>query len=71
MLDTIHGALTRVLATPSVQKRLADLGYIPNRPAYAEGAYEVESARVAAGSGELLVESALRQLHALARPTPP
>ena len=41
------------------------IGYIPNRSAYAEGNYEVISARCAAGSGELLVESALRQLRAL------
>ncbi|HBY58206.1 MAG TPA: hypothetical protein DEH78_00180 [Solibacterales bacterium] len=38
------------------------LGYIPNRKAYAEGAYEVISTRCAAGAGELLVESATRQL---------
>jgi hypothetical protein len=41
------------------------IGYIPNRPAYLEGNYEPVSARCAAGSGELLVESALRQLRAL------
>lgn len=38
------------------------LGYIPDRPAYAEGAYEVISTRVAAGGGEKLVEAALRLL---------
>jgi hypothetical protein len=38
------------------------IGYIPNTPAYAEGNYEVESARVAEGSGEMLVTSALRML---------
>lgn len=43
------------------------IGYIPNRPAYAEGAYEPISARCAAGSGELLVESAVRQLKQLQR----
>lgn len=42
------------------------IGYIPDRPAYAEGNYEVESARVAAGSGEKLVASALRMLAELA-----
>ncbi|MDX2149391.1 MAG: hypothetical protein SFV54_01555 [Bryobacteraceae bacterium] len=41
------------------------LGYIPNRRAYAEGAYEVVSTRCAAGAGEMLVESATRQLVAL------
>jgi hypothetical protein len=41
------------------------IGYIPNRPAYLEGNYEPISARCAAGSGELLVESAVRQLRAL------
>jgi neutral ceramidase len=38
------------------------IGYIPNKPAYIEGNYEVESARVAAGAGEKLVESAVRML---------
>jgi hypothetical protein len=37
-------------------------GYIPNRKAYAEGAYEVVSARVAEGSGEFLVEAAVKLL---------
>jgi hypothetical protein len=37
-------------------------GYIPDRKAYAEGAYEVVSARVAEGSGEFLVETAVRLL---------
>jgi hypothetical protein len=38
------------------------IGYIPNHKAYAEGAYEVVSARCADGSGERLVETALRLL---------
>jgi neutral ceramidase len=38
------------------------IGYIPDRKAYAEGNYEVVSARCAEGSGELLVEAALRLL---------
>ncbi len=38
------------------------VGYIPDRPAYAEGNYEVESARVAEGAGERLVSSALEML---------
>ena len=43
-----------------------NLGYIPDRRSYAEGNYEPESARCAAGSGEKLVEvavSLLTQLH--------
>ncbi|CAN5121781.1 neutral/alkaline non-lysosomal ceramidase N-terminal domain-containing protein [soil metagenome] len=38
------------------------LGYIPNKAAYPQGQYEVLSARCAAGSGEKLVESAVKQL---------
>lgn len=38
------------------------VGYIPNRVAYPQGAYEVTSARCAAGSGEKLVDSAVTQL---------
>jgi neutral ceramidase len=38
------------------------LGYIPNLKAYDEGAYEVESARCGPGSGEKLVEAAVRLL---------
>jgi hypothetical protein len=41
------------------------IGYIPDRRSYAEGNYEPVSARCAAGSGERLVEAALRLLHAL------
>jgi len=41
------------------------IGYIPNRAAYAEGNYEPISSRCAPGSGELLVESAVRQLKRL------
>ncbi len=43
------------------------IGYIPTRRAYAEGNYEPVSARCTTGSGELLVETALRllaELHA-------
>ncbi|MEZ5361903.1 MAG: neutral/alkaline non-lysosomal ceramidase N-terminal domain-containing protein [Bryobacterales bacterium] len=35
------------------------IGYIPNREAYPQGAYEVISTRVAAGSGEKLVDAAV------------
>lgn len=38
------------------------IGYIPTKVAYAEGNYEVVSARCAAGSGEELVAAALKQL---------
>ncbi len=38
------------------------IGYIPTRQAYPQGNYEVLSARCAAGSGERLVDSALKQL---------
>jgi hypothetical protein len=40
------------------------IGYVPNREAWPEGNYEVVSSRCAAGAGEALVESALRQLRA-------
>lgn len=43
------------------------LGYIPDRASYPQGAYEVASARCAAGSGEMLVEAALRMLTELKR----
>ncbi len=38
------------------------IGYVPNREAYPQGNYEVVSARGEAGSGETLVESALKLL---------
>ena len=38
------------------------IGYIPDRPAYAQGNYEVVSARCAEGSGEMLVKAAVRLL---------
>ena len=41
------------------------IGYIPNREAYAQGNYEVVSARSAEGSGELLLQSAIHQLKEL------
>jgi neutral ceramidase len=39
-----------------------DVGYVPDRRSYAEGNYEPESARCAAGSGEKLVEAAAKLL---------
>src|SRR5207249_6801136 len=41
------------------------VGYVPTRRAYAQGNYEVVSARCAEGSGELLVAAALRLLREL------
>jgi hypothetical protein len=57
-------------ASPFRQTHIAELangsiGYIPNRSAYAEGNYEVVSARCAKGSGEKLVTAALRMLQEL------
>jgi neutral ceramidase len=43
------------------------IGYIPDRAAWPQGNYEVESARCAEGSGEMLVDSALHQLRELHR----
>lgn len=44
------------------------IGYVPARRAYAQGNYEVVSARCAAGSGELLVDAAVRLLKDLHTP---
>ncbi|HXP60259.1 MAG TPA: hypothetical protein VN829_07195, partial [Dongiaceae bacterium] len=41
------------------------VGYVPDRRSYAEGNYEPESARCKAGSGERLVEAAVKLLTAL------
>jgi hypothetical protein len=40
-------------------------GYIPDRKAYSEGNYEPLSTRAAPGSGEIMVENALRMLYEL------
>lgn len=48
--------------TYNVELANGTIGYIPNKSAYPEGNYEVESARVAEGAGEMLVTSALRML---------
>lgn len=42
-----------------------NVGYVPDRRSYLEGNYEPESARCAPGSGERLVEAAVRLLSAL------
>jgi len=57
-------------ASPFKQTHIAELangsiGYIPNRSAYAEGNYEVVSARCAEGSGEMLAQTAIRLLEEL------
>ncbi len=44
------------------------IGYVPNREAYPQGNYEVVSARGAEGTGERLVEEALRLLKEVAKP---
>jgi len=54
-------------ASPFRQTHVVELangsvGYIPHRSAYAEGNYEVVSARCAEGSGEMLVTAAVRML---------
>jgi neutral ceramidase len=41
------------------------IGYIPSRRAYEQGNYEVVSARCAQGSGERLVDAAVKMLKAL------
>jgi hypothetical protein len=41
------------------------IGYVPNRESYPQGAYEAISARCGAGSGEMLVDTALRLLKQL------
>lgn len=53
--------------TYNVELANGAIGYIPNKSAYPEGNYEVESARVAEGAGEMLVTSALRMLGNLAK----
>lgn len=55
--------------SPFRQTMIAELangsvGYVPTRVAYSEGNYEVVSARCAAGSGEMLVDAAVKQLRA-------
>jgi hypothetical protein len=39
-----------------------NIGYVPDRRSFAEGAYEPESARCAPGSGERLVDAAAQLL---------
>ncbi len=48
--------------TTVVELANGSIGYVPNRKAYQEGAYEVVSARCGPGAGEMLVEAAGRLL---------
>ena len=72
--EIFNGLGTAVIAgspfrqTAVVSLANGSVGYVPDRVAYPQGNYEVVSARVAAGSGEKLVDEALRQLRALYRP---
>ena len=64
-----HGRAVKV-ASPFPQTILAELangsvGYVPDRKAYPQGAYEVVSARVGPGAGEMMVASAVKQLTSL------
>jgi hypothetical protein len=66
-----HGRALK-LASPYPHTILAELandslGYVPDRKAYPQGAYEVVSARVGPGSGEMMVASAIQQLLARRR----
>jgi hypothetical protein len=56
--------------SPFKQTMIAELangsiGYVPTKVAYPQGNYEVVSARCAEGSGEMLVDAALKQLREL------
>jgi neutral ceramidase len=51
--------------TAIVELANGSIGYIPNRPAYAEGNYEVASARCAEGTAELLITTAVKLLERL------
>ncbi len=61
-----HGKALKV-ASPFPRTIIAELangsiGYVPDRKAYPQGAYEVVSARMAPGGGERMVEAATRML---------
>jgi hypothetical protein len=61
-LDIKAGSPFRTTAIAELAN--GSVGYVPSRQAYPQGNYEVVSARVAEGSGERLVDAALRQLRA-------
>jgi len=68
----VEPGLNLKAASPFRQTHIVELadgsiGYIPNRSAYAEGNYEVTSARCAAGSAEMLVAAAVKLLEELHR----
>jgi len=63
-------AVSRFRQTQIVELANGSFGYIPNRSAYAEGNYEVVSARCAEGSGEMLVVAAARMLADLVPDSP-
>ena len=50
------------MQTGQLGRKLDRIGYVPDRRSYSEGNYEPESARCAPGSGERLVEAAVRLL---------
>jgi hypothetical protein len=56
---------SRFKQTIVVELANGSIGYVPTKRAYGEGNYEVVSARCAEGSGEMLVEAALRLLNDL------
>jgi hypothetical protein len=61
-----HGKTIKI-ASPFPHTVIAELangslGYVPDRKAYPEGAYEVISARVAPGSGEAMAQAAIDML---------
>jgi hypothetical protein len=61
-----HGLAIRTASpyryTSIVELANGSVGYVPDRKAFPQGAYEVVSARTAEGSGEMMVDSATRQL---------
>jgi hypothetical protein len=61
-----HGKAIKI-ASPFPHTGIAELangslGYVPDRKAYPEGAYDVISARVAPGSGEAMAQAAIDML---------
>lgn len=54
--------------TQVVELANGEIDYVPNRAAFAEGNYEVVSARTGPGSGEMLVTAALQLLQELKTP---
>jgi hypothetical protein len=61
-----HGKALKI-ASPFPRTVIAELangsiGYVPDRQAYPQGAYEVVSSRVAPGGGEMMVEAAAKML---------